>query len=77
MDNLASKPIRGPGPSGWVGVSLEKRSGRWVAVMRVGGVFYRIGAFPTAEGAACARAEALAKALASTATTEQAGEANA
>jgi hypothetical protein len=66
MDDPISKPLRGPGPSGWIGVSWNKNSRKWVAVMRVRGRFYRLGLFETAESAARARAHALAKALAAT-----------
>lgn len=59
------QPRRGPGPSGWIGVSWNKTARKWVAVMRVRGRFTRLGLYETAESAARARAIALAKALAS------------
>lgn len=58
------RPRRGPGPSGWIGVSWDQARGKWLAVMRVGGRLYRVGRFDTPESAAKARAEAMAAVLA-------------
>jgi hypothetical protein len=58
-DDLLLRPVRGPGPSGWIGVRREY--GKWVARAKIGGRFVQVGRFETAEAAAIARARFLAE----------------
>jgi hypothetical protein len=54
------RPLRGTGKSGWIGVTWDKRSGKWLASLRVNNRLKNLGQFESAEAAAQARAWALA-----------------
>lgn len=54
------RPLRGIGKSGWIGVTWDKRSGKWLASLRVNNRLKNLGQFQSAEAAAQARARALA-----------------
>ncbi len=55
------RPLRGTGRSGWIGVTWDKRSGKWQASLRVNNQLKNLGQFESVEAAAATRADALAK----------------